>query len=322
MAKTKSNGDKNGKTPENAPELPVGVRRYDFRVARKLSGSQRMWLGALHSRLAAVMTKQLGERFRCECDCAFLGLEQIQGASFPLPDTGPVVTAEISLPTGTTRMYFLWPREMMFFFLERLLGGSGDELFLDKELSEFEQSVLRHLCQEVAQWLHAASEAGRIPAGSCNSVREGQDSFAELLPYEILLTASLNLKLGTRQGKLLFIYPYALVKSWVDETAPSPETAVPEAPPAPTDPAAAGLVPGLAQAPLPVQVRLGQTRIKVGDFVNLAVGDCVQLNHSIQEPCEVYIGEKPKFKGHLGLIGRQLGVKLTGSIEANTTTTH
>lgn len=315
MAKAKSNGDKNGKTAEPALEAPVSVRKYDFRVARKLSQSQRIWFGGLHSRLAAAMARQLAERFRCECTCAFLGLEQLQGANFPLADAGAVITAEISLPPGASCMYLLWPRELLFFFLERLLGGNGDELFLEKELSEFEQSVLRRLCQDLAQWLKSSAESGRVPAGTCAAVREGQEIFSTLLPYEILLTASLNLKVGTRQGKLLFIYPYALVKSWVDETAPSPETAVSAAPAAQTTDSAAGLVQGLARAPLPVQVRLGQTRIKVKDFVQLGVGDCLQLNHAIEEPCELYIGEKPKFKGHLGVIGRQLGVKISGALD-------
>jgi len=305
MAKSSANSENKEKPPQKNADLPLGVRRYDFRIARKLSQPQRIWLGGLHSRLAVNLTKAFEEIFHCETEIAFMGLEQMQGSNFQESGQEKVISSQIVLRPGNGRIYIIWPRAMAFFFIEKLLGGTGDELFIDKELSDFEKDILKRFTAITFRALQQAFEGKAHPEGECESILEGQESFSDILPYEILLIGSLNVRINGHQGKLTLIYPYSVVKLWVDDSTPSPEvTSMTSS--LPRD----GVTQGLAKAPLTVHVRMNSSKIKVADFTNLQVGDCLLFNHSIKEPFDVYIEQKLKFKGHLGLSGRQLGVKL------------
>jgi len=196
------NGDiANGKT-----DLPLGVRRYDFKTARKLTQSQRIKLGGLHSRLATLLGRRLEEQLKVAAEVTFLGLEQVQGAAFQAAEYGEVITTEVPVRPGVGRIYLVWPRELAFFIIEKVLGGTGEELFTAKELSEFEQSIIKKNTDQIFQLLQSAFDKNR-PEGGCESIREGLESFSEELPYEVLLIGRLNVKLNQHEGKLTLIYP-------------------------------------------------------------------------------------------------------------------
>ncbi|MCD4813480.1 FliM/FliN family flagellar motor switch protein [bacterium] len=307
MAKSINTLEKKSKKAERPSDLPVGVRRHDFRIARKMNQSQRIWFGGLHSRLAAQLAKYLEEIFHCETELAFMGLEQVQGSDFVEQDHKDTITSNIALQPGTGHMYLIWPRDMAFFIIEKLLGGSGDVLFTDKELSEFEKDILKRFTKITFQALQEVFEDKPAPQGNCEAIQEGPESFSGVLPYEVLLLGSLNVRINGHQGKLTLVYPYSVVKSWVEEPAPFPEaTADSMTSPQTKD----GAHSALEKTPLVIRVRLSNSKIKVSDFSNLQEGDCLQLNHSIREPFDVFVDKRAKFKGYLGQSGNQLAIKL------------
>jgi flagellar motor switch protein FliM len=297
-------------------EQLLGVRRFDFRTARKLSQSQRIKLGGLHSRLAQTLAKKLEESMHVATEVTFLGLEQVQGSAFQAADTGDVITTEIPVRPGMGRLYMLWPRELAFFMIEKVLGGTGEQLFMDKELSEFEQNIIKRQTNLVFQLFQKAFDKS-YPEGACEVIREGLEPFSEMLPYEILLIGRLNIKLRETQGKLTLIYPYSVIKPWLDESIVNPEALLSAPPSKPNS------VPrGLARAPMSITVRIEPTAVKLSDFSNLQVGDCLELNHNTNDPFHVYIDDKLKFSGHLGLLGKQMGLKIAAKLNHPQEETH
>lgn len=285
------------------------VRKYDFRTARKLTQSQRIHLGGMHSRLAAGLGKPLGNLLRLEAQVSFLGMEQLQVSQYATEERKTLLTAVISLRPGRGRIYLAWPRETAFFMMERLLGGSGDDLFTDKAISDLDKMMLKRFVDLCVRTLQNVFDTAPAPQFALEEIREDEQPFVDLLPYEVLLLASLEIRLGEKSCKVSLIYPYSLIKPWLEDKAASlesEEAAVPVQAP--------GLPSGLARASLPIQVRLGPTAIKVADFMSLQVGDCLQLNYSPQDFWSVHVGGKVKFFGQAGLSGNQRAVRITGVV--------
>lgn len=290
----------------------AGIRPFDFKMVRKLNQSQRIRLGALHSRFASELAKRMEHFINCEIETAFLGFEQVQGATFQQADYPDMISACFELTEQKGHFYSIWPREIAFFVIERKLGSPGDQLFTDKSLTELEKNILKRFAQELFAAFQTGFEKQPAPKGNCQKIIEGVEPLAEQMPYEILLMSRINIHVGNHQGAIVMVYPYSLAKPWIDQDAPAKESSDHSWKESPT-----GLPSSLAEAPLLVSIKMKKTPIKISDFNQLQAGDCIQLNQSIHEPFNVFVENHLKYKGYLGCRGRQLGIKVSQKVKGS-----
>lgn len=302
MAQPENQAAQGKKTPAAIP----GVRTYDFRMVRKLSQNQRIRLGAIQSRFAAALPPVMEAAINCKVETSFLGFEQVQGAAFNSSDYADSITATYELASSHSKIYSIWPREIAFFMMERKLGSTGDQLYTEKTLTDFEKNILKRFGDELFSGFKKGFEKQQSPEGVCNKIMEGVEPFSEMMPYEVLLISRINLNVKKYRGVIVMIYPYSLAKSWMEEgsdTETTPDLSWKES--------AEGMPSSLGKASLRLTVKTRKTPIKISDFNQLQVGDCILLNQSINDPFEIYIGKQSKFQGYLGTVGNQLAAKIT-----------
>jgi flagellar motor switch protein FliN/FliY len=89
------------------------------------------------------------------------------------------------------------------------------------------------------------------------------------------------------------------------------ETTTPHAsfPPSPGE-AGQGLAP-LTDVPLEVTVRLGRTRLTLGELLKLRAGAVLTLEQEVGEPAEIMVGDKVVALGEMVVVGEELGVRVT-----------
>jgi flagellar motor switch protein FliM len=289
----------------------LGARRYDFRTAKKLSQSQRVRFGALHAKLAAALTKYCVDFQHLATEITFLGLEQMQGSNLSQCQAAGNILAAVALAPGRRLCYQVWERNLAFFQIERALGGTGEELFMEKELSALERKILLRQAQSIFNKFGAGFEKIAPPQGSAEWVSESQEYWSDVLPFDFFILARLKIKWNQCEGTLVLIYPYAEVKEWVggnEEKAPLANEAGP-------DRTEHGVPETLGEVNVRVLARLAATKIKLADFLNLEVGDCLELQQSIHQPVDIYLNQKLKFRGFLGQQGRQVGIKISALAE-------
>jgi flagellar motor switch protein FliM len=297
---------KKNSAASTAPAGSASARRYDFRLPRKLNQSQRIKLGAVYSRLAGRLAERFRSLLRCQAEATFVGLEQVQAGSWQPSDDADAVVCVMPLQPGPGNIYVSWSRNLAFFIIERLLGGSGEDLFIDKELSDFENRIVMKTTNWITQELQSAWNHPSFAEAKCRELLENRQAFVETCGPEILLIASWGLHLDQLRGKLGIYFPYSVVKSWLETADPAGQENA-AAPP----PNRMGVAPALAGATVTLAVRLNPNPIRLDDFIHLQAGDCLQLEHLTQHPVGVYVNQRLKFRGHLGVQGRRLAVKIT-----------
>jgi flagellar motor switch protein FliM len=57
-------------------------------------------------------------------------------------------------------------------------------------------------------------------------------------------------------------------------------------------------------------VELGTTNIKIKDFINLNIGDCIKLNTKVGETLDLCIEGEPHYKVSPGKIGKKIGAQI------------
>jgi flagellar motor switch protein FliM len=56
---------------------------------------------------------------------------------------------------------------------------------------------------------------------------------------------------------------------------------------------------------------LAKTEVRIGDFLNLHVGDVITTSNKISQEVDVFIRHRKKFTGRPGLVGRKRGLVVT-----------
>jgi flagellar motor switch protein FliM len=60
---------------------------------------------------------------------------------------------------------------------------------------------------------------------------------------------------------------------------------------------------------------LGKTQITLKDFLGLEVGDIVQINTKVTDELSIYIGDRLKFKGRPGVVGKRIAIQTTSVVK-------
>ncbi len=59
-----------------------------------------------------------------------------------------------------------------------------------------------------------------------------------------------------------------------------------------------------------MSVELGKAELLVRELISLEKGDIIRLNRKENDLLDVYIGDKLKFKGTAGVVGKSLAIEL------------
>ena len=71
----------------------------------------------------------------------------------------------------------------------------------------------------------------------------------------------------------------------------------------------------LKQSELLLRICLGETTVTVQELMDLEANDVLILNSKIEKPLKVMVGEKPRFLGSIGKLGKKLALRIEEVVE-------
>ncbi|SPF31484.1 Flagellar motor switch protein FliM (fragment) [Candidatus Desulfosporosinus infrequens] len=132
-------------------------------------------------------------------------------------------------------------------------------------------------------------------------------------PNEMIVLVTLEVKIGEAVGMINICMPYLVLEPILDKLSTfflfstaakitSPEQVL-------------AIRRKIEWAKVDLVALLGHTEILVRDLLDLAKGDVIPLNQSVNDPLPIYVGEFMKFRSVPGLNGEHLAVQLTEVVE-------
>jgi len=81
----------------------------------------------------------------------------------------------------------------------------------------------------------------------------------------------------------------------------------------PIDDGAAGVrsLDALLDVSLPVVIEIGRTQLTVQDVLNLAPGAVIELDRTVGEPVDIFVGDRRFAQGEIVVVGDQFAVRVT-----------
>ncbi len=293
-----------------APVLAEEVVPYNFSRPPRISKERRATLESIYARFALSLQGLLSSLLRTPVDIDASSIEQSMFSEFILSlgrpcasfifNVGDRLGAQGAMDLST---------DFSFHFVDRLFGGPGDAVDLQRSLTPLEQSVVRNLSDRTLGLLREAW-AEHLPI---NPKVTGFESNPEMLQItsreDNVLVTNLEIRSASYQGFISLCLPMAALETFLQEKGMARQSVrLSESEQGDQRRLAIG---GLQHAHVSGSARLPQLWLTARQISELAPGRVLQTSHPVDAPIELHLNGRLRFIGALGQVRRQLGLRIS-----------
>jgi flagellar motor switch protein FliM len=197
---------------------------------------------------------------------------------------------------------------LAFGFIDRMFGGQGRPLEVERELSGIERNLIDIIANRALKELAQGWQRIKDVTVSIEGF-ESTPQFLQIVPPgETVIVTTFQVKVLAKSGILTMCYPYLTLEpvmenlsgqNWIDASKTRSN-----------DEARATLEEGLNDVDTEVRAVLARSNITMREFLNARVGDVIVADTRVAEPTRILVGGKEKFVGRPGIRGTHRAVEI------------
>ncbi|MEW5701266.1 MAG: flagellar motor switch protein FliM [Candidatus Zixiibacteriota bacterium] len=299
-----------------APEARAAVT-YDFKHPNRVSKDQIRTLENVHGNFAGHLGSALSGMLRAVVDCELVSVDQITYSEFIMSLAWPSCTYKFSMAPLEGLCLIDFSPALGFAFVDRMFGGPGKGLGIERELTGIERRVLDSIAtrglRELATAWKRIVETNLVIAGF-----ETTPQFIQIVPPgETVIVTTFQVKLLQVHGIVTLCYPYITLEGIVEKL--SGQHWVDASKSRGTDQERAVIAGGLRGVEGQVTAVLALTDITMREFLNVRVGDVIVTDTRAGEFARIFVGGVEKYIGMPGTRGRHRAVRVVGAMEEDKT---
>lgn len=300
-----------------APDKTSGkqVRPYNFWSPERFSKEQMRAIELVHENLAERLTTSLPPYLRTEFRPRLVHIEQGRSDDF-LKDLPPGTLFHVmALEPLPGRMVLVISPDVMWVILERLLGGAGPGDHKARPLTDIGQSLIKGTVEYMLNdfkgaWSKVVALEPQLEDSTVNH------HWVQMMlgnARVVLITFEITLQ-GTTGTMNLYV-PFSMLKPvanvlnphvWISgRDGKGPDEALRQK-----------TLNGLRQLPVQLRVVLGDAELTMSELIGLRPGDVIRLDTSLRQKLTVRVGDRARFRGHVGTVGNRLAVQIAEPIVA------
>ncbi len=284
------------------------VKNYDFKRALRFSKDQIRSLTRVHENFARLLTTFFSAQLRTYVQITVASVDQIPFEEFvrSIPNMTLINVFEVPPLDGNILMEI--NPNIAYSMLDRLMGGVGSSHSNVDNLTEIETKIMTNLFERSFDNLREAWENIAEIDPMLVELEVNPQFLQMISPNETVVVISLNTIIGETSGMINICIPHVVlepivpnlsVRYWMQTNtkAISPEQSK-------------MLENRIKQAELPVIAELGTTNLTIEDFLQMNVGDVVQIEQKIVDPLILKVGNLPKFTVQPGKLNKKMAVQI------------
>jgi flagellar motor switch protein FliM len=289
------------------------VRTYDFKRPNKFSKEHLRTINLVHENYARLLTTYLAASLRTYVQIKVFYTEQMSYSEFMSSIPTPTIIAITDLSPLKGSCILGIDSFLVFATIDRLLGGPGVFNNTVRSLTEIEETIIKKVIREMLKILGIAWENIMEITPELLDI-ETNPQFVQLVSAnEAVALVTFNGKIGETEGLLNLCIPYIVIEPFINKLSTrfwlsNNEKEISES-------NKDGLGKIMGKTSLPVIARLGGSSVSVRDFLDMQIGDVIQLDKKIDEPLEIVVGNKVKFFGHPGTKKNHIAVKIVDTVK-------
>lgn len=289
------------------------VKVYDFKRPDKLSKDQLRTLQMMHETFARLNTTMLSAQLRTAVQIQVISVDQITYEEFirSIPEFTILGIFDMGSLEGNAILEI--NPGIVFTIVDRLFGGPGEMMDITRELTDIELTVVERVILKVLgnlkeSWANIIEVSPRIEQ------IESNPQFVQIVgPNEMVVLVTFEMKIGNSEGMMNICFPSPLIDPIIPKL--SAQYWFSSVKKERTEENLEALKQRLHKVTLPFEARLGETTITLRDLLGIKKGDVVSINRSTKDNLDVFVGNKLKFKGKPGTVGKKMAIEIKEVIE-------
>ncbi len=303
---------------DDAPTTPRRrIKIYDFKRPDKFSKEQVRTVRIIHETFARLAITTLSANLRSVVQMRVYSVDQLSYEEFIRSIPSPTTMAIVQLdPLKGSAIIEIDPN-IAFAIIDRSFGGGGTGQNYNRELTDIENSVIEFVLVSLLANMREAW-------GQVVTLRprfrqlETNPQFAQVVPpTEMALLVTIETRINETEGMINLCLPYITLEPIASRLSAQQWYSISRGNESAEN--ISNIHNEIKNVNIGLKAVIGNTSITVRETLKLKVGDHICLPYApANKPIELYVGDKPKFLGMPGRIGRKIGlhiVKQTGNID-------
>jgi len=290
------------------------IKIYDFKRPDKFSKEQIRTVSIMHETFARLSSTTLSAQLRSLVHVHVASVDQLTYEEFIRSIPTPTTLAQVSMDPLKGQAILEIDPAVTFSIIDRLFGGTGEGLKVQRELTEIEQQVIENVIVRILGCMREAW-AQVIDLRPRLSGIEVNPQFAQIVPpTEMVILVTLETKVGEVEGMINLCIPYLTIEPIISKL--SAQYWYSSVRRGTTTENLNILKDKLSAVDVTISAEVGRISVPMRDVLSLKVGDVIRLyNVRMGDPMILNIVNKPKFLCRPGVIGKKVAVQITKKLE-------
>ncbi|WP_102346937.1 flagellar motor switch protein FliM [Bacillus sp. Marseille-P3661] len=284
------------------------VKVYDFKRALRFSKDQIRSLSRIHENFARLLTTYFSAQLRTYVHISVASVDQLPYEEFIRSIPKMTILNVFEVPPLEGRLLIEVNPNIAYAMLDRVLGGVGVSINKVDNLTEIETKVMSNLFEKAVENLQEAWTSV-VEIDPILTDFEVNPQFLQMVsPNETVVVISLNTTIGETSGMINICLPHVVLEPIIPKLSVHYWMQTSKKEPLPEE--ISLLEKRIKKAQLPVQAILGESMISIQEFLNLNIGDVIQLDQQIDKPLTIKVADHPKFVGQPGTKKNKLAIQI------------
>ncbi|MGA4720247.1 flagellar motor switch protein FliM [Fictibacillus nanhaiensis] len=289
------------------------VKVYDFKRALRFSKEQIRSLTRLHENFARLLTTYFSAQLRTYVQIGVASVDQLPYEEFIRSVPKMTLLNVFEAHPFEGRILMEVNPNIAYAMLDRVMGGSGAGMNKIENLTEIETRIMNQLFENT---LDSFKEAWTsvIELEPFMLDLEVNPQFLQMVsPNETVVVISLNTTIGETSGMINICLPHVVIEPIIPKLSVHHWMQNKKKTPIPGE--TEFIEQKIKNAFLPFKVELGSSDMSIEEFLNLSIGDCIELDQRINRPLVIKVENNPKFYGQPGKVKKKLAVQIIETIK-------
>ncbi len=292
------------------------VKEYDFRSPKKFTKEQLKKLDSIYNNYTRSLSSYFTGILRmfCQLDVTQIEEQRYHEYSNALPDSVLMGVIDLNIKDSSVAdgtIIFELSRPMVFSIIDRLLGGSGDMVNIERDFTEIELSLVENVLKNMVKlfkdaWKNYADMDPQLVGIETNSRLMQTISLDD-----IVLITVIDVAMKGQVGSLSICIPAINLEEIIKKMNMRAQKSDKKLDEIKENERRDIIFSSIKDSDLELTAVLGEIELTLQDVLSLQVDDIVQLDKSLNDVVDVRVGTKTWFKGKMGNYKKKKAVQIT-----------
>lgn len=301
--------------PEELPkeDEKQKVKPYDFKSPQKFSKDHLRTLELIHDNYSRIISNYLTAQVRSNVKVKIESVEQITYEEFIHSVSNPTILTVFKMPPLSGSILFETNPTFVFQIIDVLLGGSGTGKYKNREFTDIDKNIIRHVNSTLISSMKLAWEDVLQVEPEIEGLETNPALNQTLAPTEPVALITFSVEMNKGSTFINICIPYLSIEKVLDKLVvqywfqDNDQELLEES--------REKLKHRLNAVGVNLTAVLGTTHITVDDFLKLSVGDVITLDNKSNSAVKVFVEGQLHYLAKPGVVGKNVGVQILDIID-------